>query len=42
VDEGQALIFKDDYGRMELGINQGSLAQKYGLKVDERIRLVQK
>ena len=35
VPKGSPLIFKDDYGRMEIAINQGSFIKKYTVKVGE-------
>jgi len=36
VPKGKPLIFKDDYGRMEIALNMGNLAKKYGLKIGDK------
>ncbi len=33
IAKGRPLIFKDDYGRMEIAINQGSFIKKYHVKI---------
>ncbi len=35
VSKGKPLIFKDDYGRMEIAINQGSFTKKYSIKIGD-------
>ncbi len=35
VAKGKALIFKDDYGRMEIALNMGNFCRKYGLKIGD-------
>ena len=37
VEKGQPLIFKDDYGRIEIAINQGSFIKKYPVNVGDDI-----
>ena len=37
VEKGKPLIFKDDYGRMEIAINQGSFIKKYPIKIGDDI-----
>jgi len=37
VPKGLPLIFKDDYGRMEVAINQGSFVKKYSVKIGDDI-----
>ncbi|MBI5553707.1 MAG: SAM-dependent chlorinase/fluorinase [Candidatus Diapherotrites archaeon] len=39
VAQGQPLIMKDDYQRIEAAVNQGSFAQKYGLGVGDKITI---
>ena len=39
VEKGKPLIFKDDYGRIEIAINQGSFARKYPVKVGDDIAI---
>jgi len=34
---GDPLIMKDDYGRIELAINQGSFSTKYHLEIGDKI-----
>lgn len=36
VEPGQPLILKDDYGRVEVALNMGSFAERYGVKVGDR------
>ncbi len=36
VPKGKPLIFKDDYGRMEIALNMENLAKKYGLKIGDK------
>ena len=36
VEKGEPLILKDDYGRIEAAINQGSFSKKYGVKIGEQ------
>ena len=40
VKKGQPLIFKDDYGRMEIAINQGSFIEKYPVSVGDDIVII--
>ncbi|MBI2660508.1 SAM-dependent chlorinase/fluorinase [Candidatus Woesearchaeota archaeon] len=35
VDKGKPLIFKDDYGRVEIALNQGSFIKKYPIKIGD-------
>jgi S-adenosyl-L-methionine hydrolase (adenosine-forming) len=37
VEKGKPLIIKDDYGRIEIAINQGSFFKKYKLKIGDEI-----
>lgn len=37
VEKGKPLIFKDDYGRMEIAINQGSFVKKYPIKIGDDV-----
>lgn len=37
VGKGKPLIIKDDYGRMEIALNQGSFCKKYKIKTGDRI-----
>ena len=37
VPKGNPLIFKDDYGRMEIAINQGSFVKKYPAKIGDDV-----
>lgn len=39
VEKGNALIFKDDYGRIEAAINQASFAAKYGIKIGDSVKI---
>ena len=39
VPEGQCLILKDDYGRVEVAINLGSFVEKYPAKVGQEVIL---
>lgn len=36
---GQEVIFKDDYGRIEIAINQGDLALKYRLRLNNQCQI---
>ena len=42
VEEGEDLIIKDDYGRMEIALNQDSFAKTYGIKIGENFVIVKK
>src|SRR3989338_7172492 len=42
VEEGEDLIMKDDYGRMEIALNQDSFAKKNGIKIGENFVIVKK
>ena len=42
VDKGHPLIIKDDYGRMEVALNQDSFARKYNAKIGDDITIVKK
>ena len=35
VSKGKSLIFKDDYGRIEVAINMGNFSKKYGVKISD-------
>ncbi|MBI2558443.1 SAM-dependent chlorinase/fluorinase [Candidatus Woesearchaeota archaeon] len=37
VPKGKPLIMKDDYGRIEIALNQGSFAKKYSIKIGDNI-----
>ena len=37
VEKGEALILKDDYGRMEVALNQGSFSKKYPVRIGDEI-----
>lgn len=37
VGKGKPLILKDDYGRVEVALNQGSFAKKYNVKIGDDI-----
>jgi len=37
VENGKPLIMKDDYGRIEIALNQGSFAKKYGVNIGDGI-----
>jgi S-adenosylmethionine hydrolase len=39
VKQGEALIMKDDYQRVEVAINQGSFIKKVPLKLGERVTI---
>ncbi|MBI2101895.1 SAM-dependent chlorinase/fluorinase [Candidatus Woesearchaeota archaeon] len=39
IEKGKPLIMKDDYGRIEIAINQGSFAKKYSLKIGDNISI---
>ncbi len=39
---GKPLIIKDDYGRVEIAINQGSFAKKYKIKIGDEILISKK
>ena len=36
VDKAKPLIFKDDYGRVEVALNMGNLSRKYNLKIGDK------
>lgn len=40
VNVGDPVLVPDDYGRVELAINQGSFAHAYGLKLGDSVRLI--
>src|SRR3990167_2784173 len=42
VEEGEDLIMKDDYGRMEISLNHDSFAKTYGIKIGENFVIVKK
>ena len=42
VPEGEPLIYKDDYGRVEVSINLGKLIDKFPLKVGEKVVIKKK
>ncbi len=42
VNQGDPLIFKDDYGRIEFALNQGSFSKKYSLKIGDEILIRKK
>lgn len=37
VEKGKPLIIKDDYGRVEVALNQGSFAKKYNVKIGDGV-----
>lgn len=37
VEKGEPLIMKDEYGRIEVGLNQESFSKKYGVKIEDQI-----
>ena len=37
VEKGKPLIMKDDYGRIEVALNQGSFAKKYKVKIGDGV-----
>lgn len=37
VEKNKPLIFKDDYGRVEIALNQGSFVKKYNCKIGDEI-----
>lgn len=39
VPQGNPLIMKDDYGRLEIAVNCGSFAEKYGVKMKDKITI---
>lgn len=40
VPEGDCLIIKDDYGRIEVAINRGSFAEKFKISIGDKVELV--
>ncbi len=40
MEKGKALILKDDYGRVEVALNQGAFAKKYGVKIGDKVTIV--
>lgn len=42
VEKGEDLIIKDDYGRIEIALNQDSFAKTYGIKIGENFVIVKK
>ncbi len=40
VRKGEAVLFKDDFGRMEIAINMGSLSEKYGLSPGSHVKII--
>jgi S-adenosyl-L-methionine hydrolase (adenosine-forming) len=42
VYEGQPLILKDDYGRVEIAVNQGSFAKNYSVKIGDNLTIIKK
>ena len=39
VPKGNPLIFKDDYGRMEVALNMGNFAEKYKVKIGDKFTI---
>lgn len=39
VAKGEAVIFPDDYGRIEIAINMGNFSKKFGTKLGDRVRI---
>lgn len=37
VEKGKPLILKDDYGRIEIALNQGSFVKKYNIKIGDEV-----
>ncbi len=42
IEKGKPLILPDDYGRVEIAINQGSLIEKFPIKAGEKIKISKK
>ena len=42
VNKGNPLIFKDDYGRMEIALNMGNFCGKYKVKIGDKIKIIRK
>lgn len=42
VEKGKPLIIKDDYGRIEIALNQGSFEKEYGVKIGDNIMIEKK
>lgn len=40
VGKGKPLIFKDDYGRMEVALNMGNFSKKYGIKIGDECVII--
>ena len=40
VEKGNPLIIKDDYGRIEVALNQDSFARKYGIKIGDKVVII--
>jgi len=40
VPEGKPLIMKDDYRRIEIAVNKGSFAKKYGVKAGDKVTIM--
>ena len=42
VGKGKPLIFKDDYGRMEVALNMGNFSKKYNVKIGDKCTIKNK
>ncbi|MCH8003829.1 MAG: SAM-dependent chlorinase/fluorinase [Nanoarchaeota archaeon] len=42
VGKGEGLIMKDDYGRIEIALNQDSFTERYGVKIGDDMVIVKK
>jgi len=42
VSKGEGLIMKDDYGRVEIALNQDSFTEKYGVKIGDDMVIIKK
>ena len=42
INVGKPLIIKDDYGRVEIAINQGSFAKKYQASIGDEVIIIKK
>ena len=40
VEKGKALILKDDYGRVEVALNQDSFAKRYKVKIGDKVTII--
>jgi len=42
VGKGECLIMRDDYGRVEIALNQDSFMKKYGVKIGDDMVIIKK